>query len=139
MRPTISGKRCRNVFVAGPLPGAVYGREISGVSDHELLSLRQLAGKALKPSAGGRSLTALMLCHGDPPWVASIAPVYRWAKEVWTTHHRLHPHALSFATLRSSWNAVFSRPSGLWKSVAGPISAMRKSLERISWSMPSFT
>eukprot|EP00959_Pyramimonas_sp_CCMP1952_P124977 2612653-Pyramimonas_sp.AAC.1 len=60
MRPTISGKRCRNVFVAGPPPGAAHGREISGVTDHELLSLRQLAGEALKPSAGGRSLTALM-------------------------------------------------------------------------------
>eukprot|EP00959_Pyramimonas_sp_CCMP1952_P415307 8702115-Pyramimonas_sp.AAC.1 len=40
MRPTISGKRRRNVFVADPLPGAVYGREISGVTDHEFLSLR---------------------------------------------------------------------------------------------------
>eukprot|EP00959_Pyramimonas_sp_CCMP1952_P456189 9472747-Pyramimonas_sp.AAC.1 len=50
----------------------------------------------------------------------------------------LYRHALSLPELNEAWTSVFSRESPLWRSVGGPVSALRKSLERISWSMPSF-
>eukprot|EP00959_Pyramimonas_sp_CCMP1952_P014872 314823-Pyramimonas_sp.AAC.1 len=39
LRPTVSGHRVKRVFSAGPLPGGVYGMEVTGATDFELLSL----------------------------------------------------------------------------------------------------
>eukprot|EP00959_Pyramimonas_sp_CCMP1952_P077132 1612268-Pyramimonas_sp.AAC.1 len=46
LQEALGRKRLKGLFVffaAGPLAGAVYGSDLSGVSDRELLSLRRMA------------------------------------------------------------------------------------------------
>jgi hypothetical protein len=138
LRPLVGARVAKNVFASGALASELFGSEIYGVSDYELLRLRRQAASVLQPSASGRSLTALLLSHGEPCWYASVAPMVRWSKEIWIAHHRTYPHCLSLPELREAWDVGFSGDSPLWRSVSGPITALRKSCERISWSMPSF-
>ena len=132
------GRKARNLWCSGVLPAATYGVELAGISDSELLALRRSFASTLKPSAGDRSLSILLLLERDPTWVAQVAPICRWHKELWHAHLSSHPSVLSFRDLRSSWEWVFSKESPSWRCVSGPISAMRKSLERISWQMKDF-
>eukprot|EP00959_Pyramimonas_sp_CCMP1952_P345878 7243686-Pyramimonas_sp.AAC.1 len=60
------GKYSSRIWITGTLPGVLYGSEINGLSDFELLKIRREAGKVLRPGAKGRSLTATMICHNDP-------------------------------------------------------------------------
>ena len=133
------GRKCVKVFAAGPLAGAVYGSDIFGVSDRELLDLRRMAMAGVKPSAQGRSLSVLSLLEGDPPWRACCAPIIRWAKEVWILQTRAFDWALGWGELRAGWDSVFSRDDHSWTKVSGPISALRMSLFRLGWTMPGFT
>eukprot|EP00959_Pyramimonas_sp_CCMP1952_P007244 151932-Pyramimonas_sp.AAC.1 len=52
------------VFASGPLAGAVYGSDLHGVSDRELLTLRRMAMSRVKPSAQGRPLSVLCFLEG---------------------------------------------------------------------------
>eukprot|EP00959_Pyramimonas_sp_CCMP1952_P268306 5610130-Pyramimonas_sp.AAC.1 len=53
---------------------------------------------------------------------------------------RTFTFTLSWPELRSFWESVFLGPGhDNWKQVLGPLSAMKLSLRRIGWSMPSFT
>eukprot|EP00959_Pyramimonas_sp_CCMP1952_P060983 1274026-Pyramimonas_sp.AAC.1 len=101
------GKRCKQIFAAGPLPGTLYGAEVHGCSDGEVRRIRRGLGRTLQPSAGGRSLTVLMIAENDPSWLASVGPVVRWGKEVWITTSKITSLSLSFAALRSAWSATF--------------------------------
>eukprot|EP00959_Pyramimonas_sp_CCMP1952_P023863 500430-Pyramimonas_sp.AAC.1 len=51
------GKRCKQIFTAGPLPGILYGAEVHGCSDGEIRRIRRGPGRTMQPSAGGRSFT----------------------------------------------------------------------------------
>eukprot|EP00959_Pyramimonas_sp_CCMP1952_P032819 688040-Pyramimonas_sp.AAC.2 len=116
------GKRCKQIFTAGPLPGVLYGVEVHGCSDGEVHHIRRSLGRAMQPSAGGRSLAILMISEYYPARLAAVAPVVRWGKEVWITASKITPLSLSFAALRSAWSSSFSR--GLtWRSCGGPVGA----------------
>eukprot|EP00959_Pyramimonas_sp_CCMP1952_P015441 327240-Pyramimonas_sp.AAC.1 len=75
------GKHSSRIWITGALPGVLYGSEINGLSDFELLKIRREAGKVLRPSAKGRSLTATLICHGDPVWLGAVSPILRYSKE----------------------------------------------------------
>eukprot|EP00959_Pyramimonas_sp_CCMP1952_P378689 7932582-Pyramimonas_sp.AAC.1 len=90
------GRRTCRIFSAGPLAGLFYDADTHGVSDFELASARRALGSALKPSSGQRSLTSLLTLYNDPTWRAAVAPIVRFAKEVWGSHSRLPDHVLSF-------------------------------------------
>eukprot|EP00959_Pyramimonas_sp_CCMP1952_P105908 2214394-Pyramimonas_sp.AAC.1 len=85
----------------------LYGGEVRGVTDHELLHLRRSAAITIKPSAGQRSLTVLSHLEGGPAWIGSVAPILRWHKEVWCAQVRAFEGSLSFRELRLVWEGVF--------------------------------
>ena len=85
-----AGSAAQKVFKCGMHPAAMYGDEVSGVSDGEWRKLQRLASAAHSPLTAGRSLSALWLWYEDPTTPSLIAPILRWAKEVWlsATHPR---------------------------------------------------
>eukprot|EP00959_Pyramimonas_sp_CCMP1952_P012743 269616-Pyramimonas_sp.AAC.1 len=133
----VLGKHCRSIFTSGPLAGLSHGAEVHGQSDHELATARRAVDSILRPSAGMRSLTSLLLLHGDPAWHGSVAPVVRYAKEVFSNQVRSSPNTLSFGVLREAWESAHGVPEEelAWKKVTGPLSALRLSLLRIQWDM----
>eukprot|EP00959_Pyramimonas_sp_CCMP1952_P295346 6177383-Pyramimonas_sp.AAC.1 len=60
------GRKALKVFVSGPLPGCIYGAEVTGMTSTEILELRGLAASVVEPSSGSRSLTVLSLLDGGP-------------------------------------------------------------------------
>ncbi|CAK0904509.1 unnamed protein product [Prorocentrum cordatum] len=134
----VLGRKCLKVFAAGPMAGAVYGSDLFGISDRELLNLRRMAMSTVEPRAQGRSLSVLCLLSDDPTWRGCCAPVIRWAKEVWTLHTHGFPWTLSWAELRDGWSAVSASDDHSWSKVAGPISALRVTWYRLGWTMPNF-
>ena len=140
-------KRCRamlgrhtcRIFTAGPLTGLTYDAETHGISDYELANTRRSLASTLKPSAGQRSLTSLLILYNDPTWRAAVAPIMRFSKEVWGSQVRLTDRALSFGVLGRAWKTVLcDTPAPTWRQVRGPLQAMRLSLVRIGWHMPAW-
>ena len=78
------------------------------------------------------------LPEGYPPRRAAVAPIVRWAREVWTLQTHSFEFCLSWAELRAGWEVVFSHDQHSWSTVSGPVSALRMSLYRIGWSMANF-
>eukprot|EP00959_Pyramimonas_sp_CCMP1952_P011562 242636-Pyramimonas_sp.AAC.1 len=85
LRSVLGHRRTPGVFTAGPLPGVLYGSEVRGVTDYELLYLRRAAARTIKPSVGGRPVALLPHLIGDPARIGAIAPILRWRKEVFLT------------------------------------------------------
>ncbi len=144
----IAGKRTSGIFIAGPLPEAVYGAAVNGVSDKEALRLRRAAAVAFSPRAKGRSLGKLLLIYGVPTWRAEVEVILQYARETWAAsllgHTKPATGQLTLAELSRLWWAVDPRSrlgdvagGKAWNSVKGPITALWLSLRRIGWSMPS--
>ena len=137
---TIGTRASKQVYMSGVLASECYGVEITGVSDGDLHRQRQGFASFCRPRAGQRSLTALLRLERDPVGFRALAPVVRYAKEVWACFARLHIHALGWRQLREAWQATFQRrPPLAWRAVRGPLSAAYLTLQRIGWSMESFT
>ena len=126
------------VYTAGPLAGASYGSDIIGMSDLELLRMRRQVFSVVRPRSQLRSLTTLALHERDPCWRTATAPTIRWSKEIWLNQTGVFSWSLSLPTLRHAWEEVFFNQACSWRSVAGPISALRMSLVRLGWSMDNF-
>ena len=92
----------------------------------------------MRPTAAGRSLTVLHLLYDEPCWYPMVAPILRWACEVWYRQTRATDYCFSWAELRSSWAVVFSGDTPRWGQVRGPLGAMAASLLRLGWHMPDF-
>ena len=92
---SVVGRKAFKVFASGPMAGAVYGSDLYGVSDRELLNLRRMAMSCIRPRSQGRSLSVLCLLEGDPTWRASCAPIIRWSKEIWILRTNAFPWSLS--------------------------------------------
>ncbi len=144
----IAGKRTSSIFMAGPLPEAVYGAAVNGLSDRELLRVRRAAALAYSPRAKGRSLARLLLIVGIPTWRAEVDIILQYAKETWAAallgHKRPETGQLTLAEISRLWHAVnparaMSEHSGnkAWDNAKGPIAAMWLSLRRIGWDMPT--
>ena len=78
-----NGKKPRTLFTAGALPEAAFAAEVWGMDNVELGNLRGAAAATMKPSSKGRSRSVMLSILGDPVWQAAVAPVIRYAKEVW--------------------------------------------------------
>ena len=89
LRKVRGPKRATLVGTSGVLSASTYGSAINGVSDSELRSLRRIAASAMTPSARGRSLSALLLLHGDPCWSAAVAPLTQWIRSAWKANEDL--------------------------------------------------
>ena len=136
LRPAVDGLRAPGhelcAALAGPLAGVTYGSEVHGVSDFELQGLRRGLGRVMKPSAGMRSLTSLLIRERDPTAAVAVSPVVRYSKEIWANQVRIFKFPLDFKFLREAWDSVFLSTDELsWRRVSGPISAMKLSLQRI--------
>ena len=79
----VLGHKASRLFTTGLGPAAMYGSNVNGVTDQEILQLRRTAAAGLRPQAQGRSLSMLMLLEEDPAWRAGVAPILQWAREAW--------------------------------------------------------
>eukprot|EP00972_Heterocapsa_arctica_P001690 242737-Heterocapsa_arctica.AAC.1 len=71
----------------------------------ELIKLRRIAAAGMGPQARGRSLTMCMVINGDPTWRAGVAPIIRWAQEVWsaTIERSSQSVAWTLPQIRAFW------------------------------------
>ncbi len=145
---TIAGRRTPNIFTAGPLPEAVYGAAVNGLSDKEVLRIRRAAALSYSPRAKGRSLTRLLAIVGIPTWRAEVEVVLQYAKEIWAAamlgHKKPCTGQLSLADISRLWHAVDPKArmsnctaQAAWDKATGPITAMWLSLRRVGWDMAS--
>ncbi len=142
----IAGRRTPLIFMAGPLPEAVYGAAVNGLSDKEVLAIRRNAAQAFTPRARGRSLSKLLLLEGVPTWRAEVEVALEYAQQVWQAS-LVDPRTpcedvLTLPQISQLWHSVRTTdilPGGGqrrdWSAVRGPIGAMWLSLHRIGWSM----
>jgi len=123
------------VFVAGILPAMTYGVEVLGVSNIELKDMQKQALAAMTPATRGRSKSAVFTAKGDPTWRPAVAPVLRWAKEVWEAVSPSYPAAprISLKQLREVWEVVDKKPPKTWGSSRSAFDAAFLSLRRIGW------
>ena len=77
LRNLVGARIARHVCTGGVLPSVTYGMEVNGATDDEWTTLRQVFGAATAPATSGRSLTASLLCTGEPTWRAATAPIRR--------------------------------------------------------------
>ena len=71
----------QNIYKCGLHPAAMYGDEVSGISDVEWRSMQRLASAVHSPLTAGRSISALWLWYEDPTTSSVTAPIMRWSKE----------------------------------------------------------
>ena len=116
----VVGLRAKLIFSSGVASGALYGAEVHGVSNSELLSLQRTAASAMRPTARGRSLAATLLINGDPTWRATAAPIVRWAKEVWEAAVSVNPRGLSLSELARVWRHAAPSVGRQWRQCRGP-------------------
>jgi len=127
------------VRAAGP-PAFLYGVETIGVSDSTLTNMRSSVASDVTHDAGGKNPDiALLACDGpagkvDPAFLAHSYPVQYWALawwEKWFTpeqlQHTFAEAAVKLDKAKASW----------WSVVAGPVTALLATLQRLGWSMPS--
>ncbi len=144
----VIGAKSSKVFVAGPLPYAVYGAAVNGVTDSEALKLRRTMAIAWSPRARGRSLQLITLLNRAPTHVAENAIILQYCREVWRAS-LLGPSQpkhgeLTLAELSAAWRAVkpdelFDANSGRrkWGESRGPIGNMIMAVNRVGWRMES--
>jgi len=121
------------VFVAGILPAMTYGVEVLGVSNSELKDMQRQALQTMTPATRGRSKSAVFTAKGDPTWRPAVAPVLRWAKEVWEAVTPSYPAAprIPLNRLREVWEIVDKKPPKSWGASRSALDAAFLSLKRI--------
>ena len=128
----VVGSRCIKVYTAGFKPAAGYGMEVWGCSPVELKKLQTRAGACLSPFAGGSSLTAKLLIHGDPSATLAVAAAVKYAREVWRAGTCSGGQGKSPPQLRSAWDRVNGGPPLSWPSVRGPVGVCMLELRKLS-------
>ncbi len=147
------GTSSTKVFTTGIMAGMVYGSEVHGLADAELLRIERLAATTMRPRARGRSLHVLMAINGAPTWRAGTAPILQYARAVWRAVDAVkHAEARADMTLpeirragealnreelideRVSKNGRVTRRRR-WDRVRGPMGALHLSLDRIGWQL----
>ena len=123
------GLLAQRIYKCGLHPAAMYGDEISGISDVEWRSMQRLASAAHSPMTAGRSLSALWLWYEGPTTSSAVAPILRWSKEVWlaathprgeTGEHGQFLKVLNLPALRRIWERGRSQRPERWRSVERP-------------------
>ena len=136
-----AGSLARRIYKCGLHPAAMYGDEVSGISDVEWRSMQRLASAAHSPMTAGRSLW-----YDDPTTSSVLAPILRWSRAVRlaathprgeTGEHGQFLKVLNLPALRRIWERGRSQRPERWRSVKGTVGATFLSLDRIKWTWPS--
>ncbi len=142
----VLGGKASKIFVAGPLPFAVYGSIVNGLTDAEALKLRRVLALSWSPRARGRSLRMLTLLHRAPTHTAENGPALQYAREVWRASllgaARPSKGEFTLSEIDVLWRSI-SREGVLptaagkrnWNASRGPIATLWLTLDRIGWSM----
>jgi len=140
-----ANKKAVRLFYAGALPSVTYGMEVTGASDRDILKLRAAAGRLNGITGRGRNkhIAWAVAVDYDPAPAVAVAPIVRYAKEVWmAAAHRPPTEAIPFKDVVLGFLEVLNSyvPGALWKKfVAGPASAAIASATRIGWRFGSPT
>ena len=98
---------------------------------------RQAISAALNGAAVGRDrVLRLWLDKADPIVEYTVRPMGKWASMVWD--QRLDPQYLAAAWRRAFARAGVALGSNPWRSIRGPASTLRATLDRIGWSWPAW-
>jgi len=129
-----------NIFVSGTLPAATHGVEVIGISNAELDALRRTALVTMTPKGKARSLAALMVARGDPVWRPAVAPLARWAQEIWlsTAPRATAVDAIPLTELEEVWRAACTKFPRTWNHSRGALDAAVLSAQRIGWKFTSY-
>ena len=131
------GKGSIIIFTTGLQAAATFGAEVVGVNNMELKHLRDIAAQAMQPATRGRCRAALFVMKGDPTWRPSIAPLIRWAQEVWWTSvpkSGIVP-CLASTLFHRAWANLRRAPPKGWGQVRGAVDAAYLSARRIGWTI----
>ena len=60
----------------------MYGVQVTGFDNRELLRVQRMSAAQLPPFTGGESRKKTLLLHGDPAAVAATSAADRLAKEI---------------------------------------------------------
>ena len=131
-----AGPRAAAVATAGLLPQASYAAEVTGITPHEARALRRTAARAMDSAGAGRSAERLLLVQGDPVAKLVVAPVVRWAEEVWNRTAG-DSHGLTIGTLARAHAATAAKPPKRWQEVRGPTDAAWLTLHQLGWRWQS--
>ncbi len=142
----VLGGKASKIFVAGPLPFAVYGSVVNGMTDSEALKLRRMLALSWSPRARGRSLRMLCLLHRVPTHTAENGAALQYSREVWRSSMlgaaRPAKGELTLPEIARIWNAVDKNTvlppatgKRMWNAARGPIANLWLTLDRIGWGM----
>ncbi len=142
----VVGPKAAKIFVAGPLPYAVYGAAVNGMTDQEVLRLRRAMATAWSPRARGRSLRMITLLNKVPTHRAENDAALQYCREVWraTALGSAKPTRgeMSLSELAAAWREVKLEDyvdgcSGKrqWGRSRGPVANLLLTLHRVGWSM----
>ena len=132
------GRRVSKLYFAGIAPGAVYGADVNGLDNSELLRLRQILAQATPPYVKGASLRLRLAVHGDPAARRSAAPALAWRREVWRGLTRRDGVGMTLSQFARAWRAAAGKAESRWHISRGPINACLL-LARIGWTMASLS
>ena len=130
-------KGVSRIFAAGVQAAATYGVEVVGIADSELKQLQTTALSSMTPSTRGRSRAAVFVAKGDPTWRPAVAPILRWAQEVWqaASAKKSAVPSLSVKELRRAWATATRTPPGSWNSSRGAVDAAFLAAKRLGWEL----
>ncbi len=142
----VVGSKASKIFVAGPLPYAVYGAAVNGMTDQETLKLRRAMATAWSPRARGRSLRMITLLNKVPTHRAENDAALQYCREVWRAAALGSPKPtrgeMSLSELAAAWRSVkledyVDESSGKrqWGKSRGPVANLLLTLHRVGWSM----
>ncbi len=142
----VVGAKASKIFVAGPLPFAVFGATVNGMTDAEVQKVRRAMATAWSPRARGRSLRMVTLLNRAPTHTAENGAAIHYCREVWRASllGAAGPQRgeLSLGELAELWHAVsigdhIDIASGRrkWGTSRGPMANALLTLHRIGWQM----
>ena len=131
----VMGNRSIKIYTASFRPAAGYGMEVWGCPPVEPRKLQARAGACLSPFAGGSSLTAKLLIHGDPSATLAVAAAMKYAREVWRAGTCPGGQGKSLPQLKSAWDRVNGGPPLSWPSVKSPVGVCMLELRKSPWKI----
>jgi hypothetical protein len=135
----VAPTKAKRMVKTNLVPKSVYGAQVTGLDNGELLRLQRMAVAGLPPYCGGKSRRKTLAINGDPTAAAAVAVATRWAKEVWHSANGQAAGSLRLTVLQLAWGLnekKASRPS--WATARGPVAIMHLELARLGWSMKQF-
>ena len=103
------------VHNTGLVPAGMYGDAVHGISDKELHGLKLGAASSVGAAKGSIARAAALCDHSS--WRPAVAPVIRWAEEVWlavSTPLQAQVRNMPLSELSAAWGVVANDPPSCW-------------------------